>query len=195
MIAFVRGTLIEKKPTHVVVDVQGVGFQLWIPLSSFDALGEVGESVHVLAYLHAREDALRLYGFATAEERDLFLLLISVSGVGPRLAQGILSGITVEAFEGAVRRQDIAALTAAPGVGKKTAERLVLELREKIGDGWGDRGIPAAGSAPPEAEEAVLALVSLGYKRAKALQAVQGVIRREGSISVEETVRQALRIL
>ena len=194
MIAFVRGILTEKKPTHVVVDVQGVGFHLWIPLSSFEALGEVGERVHVLTYLHAREDLLQLYGFATAEERDLFLMLISVSGVGPRLAQGILSGIAVEAFKEAVRRQDIAALTTAPGVGKKTAERLVLELREKIGDAVEGRTVVTA-STSPQAEEAVLALMSLGYKRPRALQAVQNLLRKEGALTVEETVRQALRMM
>ena len=195
MIAFIKGTLTEKKPTHVTVDVQGVGFQLGIPLSSFKALGEVGDQVYVYTYLHVREDTLQLYGFASKEELDLFVMLISVSGVGPRLAQGILSGIAVRAFKQAVRNQDVIALTAAPGVGKKTAERLVLELREKIGDVEADRseGIPM--TATPEAEEAVLALISLGYKRPKALQAVQRVIQQQGMLSVEETVRQALRMM
>ena len=194
MIAFVRGILTEKKPTHIVVDVQGVGFQLFIPLSSFKAMGEVGESVHVLTYLHAREDALQLYGFATEEERDLFLMLISVSGVGPRLAQGILSGITVDAFRRAVQHQDIASLTSAPGVGKKTAERLILELREKIGYLAEERGIPAT-PVSPGAEEAVLALMSLGSKRSGAVQAVQRDLQGDASLSAEETVRQALQSL
>lgn len=193
MISFVSGKLVEKTPAYVVVETNGVGFKLWIPLSSYQALGEVGESVCVLTHLHVREDVLQLFGFATPEERDLFQLLISVTGVGPRLAQGILSGISVEEFKQSVRNQDINMLTSAPGVGKKTAERLVLELREKIGESITEGPLIPQHAVSPAGEEAVLALVSLGYKRTRAQELVQGVLREESSLAVEEVIRRVLR--
>jgi holliday junction DNA helicase RuvA len=195
MIATLTGTLAAKSPTWAVVETGGVGFQVFIPVSSFNALGPAGSEVRLLTHLHVREDALQLYGFATEAERRLFLLLISVSGVGPKLAQGILSGISTDEFESAVRRQDAAALVKVPGVGKKTAERLVLELRDKIGDA------PAAGSGgavgvPSSVEdEAVLALVSLGYKRIQAQEAVRKILKPEPSLALEETLRRALRVM
>ena len=193
MIASIRGKLTEKTPTHVVVETGGVGFKLLIPLSSYRTLGEVGEDVRILTHLHAREDALQLFGFATEEERGLFQLLISVTGIGPRLAQGILSGISVDDFKRAVLNQDLMALTSAPGVGMKTAERLVLELREKIDGGkTGAKGIYSV-PATPIGEEAVLALVSLGYKRSKAQLHVQNVLKEDPSLAVEDVVRRALR--
>jgi Holliday junction DNA helicase RuvA len=193
MISFVSGKLVEKTPAYVVVETKGVGFKLWIPLSSYQALGEVGESVCVLTHLHVREDVLQLFGFATPEERDLFQLLISVTGVGPRLAQGILSGISVEEFKQSVRNQDVNMLTSAPGVGKKTAERLVLELREKIGESITEGPLIPRPAVSLAGEEAVLALVSLGYKRTRAQELVQGVLREESSLAVEEVIRRVLR--
>ena len=195
MISHIRGKLVEKTPTFVVVETNGVGFKLWIPVSSFEALGNVGEDVRVFAYLHAREDTLQLFGFATEEERSLFQLLISVTGIGPRLAQGILSGISVENFKQAIHNHDLAILTLAPGVGKKTAERLVLELREKIGEVEYDRMTVSSLSVTPAGEEAVLALLSLGYKRSRAQEVVRKVLNEESSLSVEEIVRRALRRL
>ena len=193
MIAYVRGKLTEKAPTHAVVETNGVGFKLFIPLSSYKALGDVGEDVRILAHLHAREDALQLYGFATEEERGLFLLLISVTGIGPRLAQGILSGISVDDFKRAVQNQDLEALMSAPGVGRKTAERLVLELREKVeGVKSGPMGIFPVPTTQA-GEEAVRALVSLGYKRSKAQAVVQGVLKEAPDLPVEEVIRRALR--
>lgn len=193
MISFIRGKLIEKAPTHAVIETHGVGFKLWIPLSSYKALGEVGQEVRVLSYLHAREDALQLFGFATEAERSLFLLLISVSGVGPKLAQGILSGISVEAFERAVHHQDVEALTAAPGVGKKTAERLALELRDKISEPGSKDGEAQPAGTQPVIEQAVLALMSLGYKRPRAKEMVQKILKGNPAVSVEEVIRQALQ--
>lgn len=194
MISYIQGKLVEKSPTQVVVETNGVGFRLWIPLSSFEAFGEVGKEIRVLTHLHAREDTLQLFGFATEEERDLFQLLISVTGVGPRLAQGILSGISVEEFKRAVRNRDLAALTVAPGVGRKTGERLILELREKIGDGRDRTGVfPLL--TTPAGEEVVLALVSLGYRRSRAQEVVQRVLQEDGSLSVENTLRRALQRL
>jgi len=132
MIASVRGILTHKSLTSVVIHTGGIGFQILIPVSSHEALGKVGEEVSLLTYLHVREDVLQLYGFATEAERELFLSLITVSGIGPKLAQSVLSGISVKDFRLAVQQQDIAALSRVRGIGKKTAERLVVELREKI---------------------------------------------------------------
>ena len=195
MISYVRGKLAEKTPTYVVVETGGVGFKLWIPLSSFKALGEVGQDVRIPAYLHLREDRLQLFGFGTEEERDLFQCLISVSGVGPRVAQGILSGLQVDEFTTAVVNQDVETLTLAPGVGKKTAERLILELKDKVGNMFQVASDTRPGSPAPEAKSAVLALVSLGYKQSRAQEIVFNIFRKDSTISVEEAIRQALQKL
>ena len=134
MIAYLSGKLAQKAPTHLVVDVGGVGYFVHIPLSSYDRVGDVGGTVHILTYLHLREDGAELFGFATEEERELFVTLISVSGVGPRLAQAVLSSMSPDEFRRAVTRNDLRRLTAVPGIGRKTAQRLVLELREKFGE-------------------------------------------------------------
>jgi holliday junction DNA helicase RuvA len=194
MISSVSGKLTRKSPTWIIVESGGIGFHISIPVSSYDAFGETGRDVRVLTHLHVREDALQLFGFATEAERRLFLLLISVTGVGPKLAQGILSGIAVAEFEQAVRGNDLASLTKVPGIGKKTAERLVLELKEKIGEADPKTGAGPAGRSPME-EEAVLALVSLGYRRAQAQEAVRKTLKQDASLSLEETLRRALRVL
>ncbi len=192
MIAFLRGKLASKTPTDAVIETGGVGFRLRIPLSSYRALGEVGQEMHLWTHLHAREDILQLFGFATKEERSLFELLISVSGIGPSSAQSILSGISVEAFREAIRSQDITRLTKAPGIGKKTAERLILELKEKIGFSTDDSVESKVFSSPVE-EEAVLALVSLGYKQTKAEIVTKMILERDQKLPVEEIVRRALQ--
>ncbi|MBN2030500.1 Holliday junction branch migration protein RuvA [bacterium] len=195
MIDSIRGRLIQKTPTYIVVETHGVGFRLLISLASFEAFGDVGNEISILTYLHVREDTLQLFGFAREEERELFLHLISVTGVGPRSAQSILSGITVEEFKRAVLNQDLDVLTSAPGVGKKTAERLILELREKIGDA------KSAWKTMPQiipnsvGEEAVLALMSLGYKRARAQEKVQRTLQKTPSLTLEELIRRVLREL
>jgi Holliday junction DNA helicase RuvA len=195
MIASISGKLIRKTPTWIVVESGGIGFHISIPVSSYDAFGETGRDVHVLTHLHVREDALQLFGFASEAERRLFLLLISVSGIGPKLAQGILSGIAVGDFEQAVRTNDLASLTRVPGIGKKTAERLVLELKEKIGEAVSlTQPSDTSGRSPIE-EEAVLALVSLGYRRAQAQEAIQKTVKQDRSLSLEETLRRALRLI
>ncbi len=194
MISYIRGKLVEKTPTYVVVETGGIGFKIAIPLSSFKALGDVGSGIKIRTYLHAREDVLQLFGFATEEEKELFQLLISVSGIGPRLAQGILSGISVREFKLAIRDKDITKLTSAPGVGKKTAERLILELREKIGEVKTDR-IPVSFTMTPTGEEAVLALISLGYKRSRAVEVVQKLVQKEPSLLLEELIRRALQTM
>jgi len=194
MISYIRGKLVEKTPTSVVVETGGIGFKIEIPLSSFKALGDVGSEIKIRTYLHAREDVLQLFGFATEEEKELFQLLISVTGIGPRLAQGILSGISVREFKLAIRDKDITKLTSAPGVGKKTAERLILELREKIGEVKTDR-IPVSFTMSPTGEEAVLALISLGYKRSRAVEVVQKLVQKEPSLLLEELIRRALQTM
>jgi Holliday junction DNA helicase RuvA len=195
MIAFLSGKLAAKSPTWAVVETAGVGFHVFIPVSSFNALGPPGSDIRLLTHLHVREDALQLYGFATEAERRLFLLLISVSGVGPKLAQGILSGISVDEFEAAVRSQDAASLVKVPGVGRKTADRLVLELRDKIGEAQAAGPDAAAGLTPSIEEEAVMALVSLGYKRSQAQEAVRKILKTDPSTPLEEALKRALRIM
>ena len=193
MIATIRGKMVYKTPTSVILDVSGVGFQVLIPLSSFNALGEVGDEVQLITHLHVREDALQLFGFITQEERWLFTLLISVSGVGPKLAQGVLSGISVGDFQLAVQREDSTALSRVPGIGKKTAERLIVELRDKM-DSIGEEKRSHLGRSSAH-EEAVLALCSLGYKRNKAEDVIHKLLNQDSSLSIEEVIRRALRTL
>src|SRR5215468_9819170 len=150
MISFLHGTLIEALPTQVVVDVQGVGYEALIPLSSYDKLPQPGQEIKLLTHLAVREDAPTLYGFMTGAERDLFRMLINtVSGIGPKIALNVLSGMTVTAFRGAVAKQDVKALSQISGVGKKTAERIVVELKDKIGaaGAWEDLSAQRALSA------------------------------------------------
>ena len=193
MIAFVHGKLVQKTPTSIIVKTLGVGLEIAIPLSSFEALGEVGSDVHVLTHLHVREDAMQLFGFVTEDERSLFQKLISVSGIGPRTAQGILSGISVDELKRAIVNHNIDVIKSAPGIGKKTAERLVLELKDKI-EGMDQE---TASQLPPSkvGEEAVLALMTLGYKQNKAQALVSQTLKTDPSLSVEEIVKRSLRQL
>ena len=167
MISSVTGTLVSRSPTEVVLDVHGVGYSVNIPLSTYERLGETQTTVTLLTYLHVREDTMQLYGFATEEERLLFKLLISVSGIGPRMAQGILSGISVNDLRDHIAAGNIGALTTIPGVGRRTGERLVVELRDKIGKI--DLGALSATTAATDQSriraETLLALTSLGYSR------------------------------
>jgi Holliday junction DNA helicase RuvA len=197
MISSLRGTLVQKSPTELVIDVQGVGYGVSIPLSTYQALGEPRSQVLLHTYLHVREDALQLYGFATEEERNAFRLLISVNGIGPKMAQGILSGLPVSDLKGYIARGNSSALTAIPGVGRKLAERLVVELRDKIG-----RLGPEAESAGMPADlhtknraEALSALLSLGYHRTAAEKALRSALSEaDGSEpTVEVLVKLALR--
>ena len=193
MIAFVHGKLVQKTPTSIVVQTQGVGLEIAIPLSSFEALGDVGNDVHILTHLHVREDAMQLFGFVTEDELSLFQKLISVSGIGPRTAQGILSGISVDELKRAIVSHNIDVIKSAPGIGKKTAERLVLELKDKI-EGMDEE---TTSQMPPSkvGEEAVLALMTLGYKQNKAQALVSQTLKTDPSLSVEEIVKRSLRQL
>jgi Holliday junction DNA helicase RuvA len=195
MIGFVRGRLISRHPPQLLIDVQGLGYELDAPMTTFYDLPEVGSEVALYTHLVVREDAHTLYGFARLAERSLFRELIKISGVGPRLALAILSGMNAAAFIQCVQAGDSAALTRVPGVGKKTAERLVIELRDRLSDRRQDVALtaePGAEGRPADAvEEAVSALVALGYKPQEASRMVRAVAAQ--SQSSEEIIRQALQ--
>ncbi len=197
MIASLRGTLIAKSPTEVLLEVNGVGYQVAIPLSTHERLGPVRSELTLLTYLHVREDALLLFGFATEEERSLFRLLISVTGIGPRVALGILSGIPVPELRQHIAQGNLGAMTGIPGVGRKLAERLIVELREKIGGTvhGGETALSAGGTGQTIRSEALLALTSLGYQRAAAEKAIRAAAAEsEGEeLTVEGLIKRALR--
>jgi Holliday junction DNA helicase RuvA len=191
VISRLQGQLIEKQPPVLVVDIQGVGYEVEAPMSTFYKV-TLGGPVTLFVHQVVREDAHLLYGFATREERDMFRMLLKVNGVGPKMALAILSGMEADAFAACVRQNDVATLTRIPGVGKKTAERLVMELRDRVGDG--SSGLPTFGGvelpATPE-RDAITALIALGYKAAEAERAV-GRIKLDNA-SAEDLIRQALK--
>lgn len=198
MITFLNGKLVDALPTQAVVEVQGVGYEVLIPLSSFDKLPQPGNDVKLLTQLIVREDAHTLYGFASAAERDLFRLLINnVSGIGPKTALNILSGMNPVSFRGAVANGDVKALSQISGVGKKTAERIVVELRDKIGAAGAWEASSAARSLPASEQkvnDAVLALMALGFKQVEAHDTVRGAQAVLGvQATVEELVRASLK--
>ena len=194
MITHLRGTLQSKSPTYAVVDVGGVGYGLAISLITFDQLPSASEAVHLSTYLHVREDRMELFGFADEEERAVFELLIGVSGIGPHSALTVLSGMTLRDLQEAILQERVAELTAIKGIGRKTAERLVLDLKDKI-----RVSVPAAGEAaleakPDASEEATKALMALGYVAPAARQAVRKAVEKHGTdLSVEQLIRLALR--
>lgn len=195
MIAHIRGTLTHKTAAHVIIDVQGVGYGIVIPLSTFYRLPEAGREVSLNVHTHVKEDAIQLYGFFTPQEKEVFQIMIAVSGIGPRLAINILSGISAEDLGHAISTQNLAKLTAIPGVGKKTAERLVFELRDKLIDILGKVSAPAA-SHEPVTDDALSALLNLGYKRAVAQKALDAVLREAGETpSLEAVLTETLRRL
>ena len=198
MITFHHGKLVEALPTHVIVDVNGVGYEALIPLSSFARLPEPGQPVTLLTQLVIREESHTLYGFMSSEERDLFRLLVNtVSGIGPKTALNILSGISVIAFRGAVAGGDVRALSQISGVGKKTAERIVVELKDKIGmaGAWEAASTRRGLSADEQRiNDAVLALISLGFKQVEAHDSVRQAQAALGpQATVENLVRACLR--
>lgn len=198
MIAFLEGLLVEKQPTLAVIDVGGVGFAVHIPLSSYHALGGLKSRVRVETHLHVREDAIQLFGFATRDEKQLFELLLGVSGVGPRLALSVLSGTSVADFTSAILMEDVKKLSSISGVGKKTAQRLVMELRDTLGKAGIEPGAGLPLAAAPEergvVDDAVLGLVSLGYDRAEARRAIARVSTdMDGTPTAEELIRRVLQ--
>lgn len=198
MISFLRGKLVESLPTRVTLDVNGVGYDALIPLSSFDKLPAVGGDVRLLTHLAIREDAHVLYGFMTTAERELFRLLINtVSGIGPKIALNVLSGMNPTVFRGAVARGDVKALSQINGVGRKTAERIVVELKDKIGEVGAWEAASAEHAATPAEQkinDAVMALVALGYKQIEAIDIVRKAAAMLGpQATVEELVRASLK--
>ena len=193
MIGRLRGQVLGKSPQEILVDVNGVGYLVHVPLSTYYSVGEIGSAVDLFIHTHVREDALALYGFITASEHDLFERLIGVSGVGPRLATNILSGIEARELTAALAASDIVRLTRVPGVGKKTAERLVLELREAMQrEAAGDAAV-----GPPDArrQDLLAALTHLGYSRPEAERAADRVLREHPDAPIEDWLRRALHSL
>ncbi|HET6863438.1 MAG TPA: Holliday junction branch migration protein RuvA [Pyrinomonadaceae bacterium] len=204
MIAHLSGTLLSKHATSVILDVGGVGYEVNIPLSTFYDLGDIGATVQLRIYTHVREDALQLFGFKTARERELFLRIISVSGIGPKLGITLMSGMSADEMIESIRTNNLARLTLIPGIGRKTAERLVIELREKmaaLATGGVDDETQRVQSGPaPTSEDgvrsdALSALLNLGYQRSSAEKAIDGVMRETPELSVESVLRSSLRKL
>jgi Holliday junction DNA helicase RuvA len=198
MIAFLSGTLVDALPTQVTVDVNGVGYDVLVPLSSYNKLPAPGSQIKLLTHLAIREDAHVLYGFMTAAERDLFRLLIgTVSGIGPKIALNVLSSMNPATFRGAVANGDVKALSRISGVGKKTAERIVVELKDKVGPAGAWEAASAQRALTPEdqrANDAVLALIALDFKALEAHEAVRAAQKALGAdATVEELVRAALK--
>lgn len=188
MIGRLQGTLVSKNPPQVLIDVSGVGYEVDVPMSTFYDLPDVGKPVTLLTHMVVREDAQLLYGFLTPAERHVFRELIRVTGVGPRIGLSVLSGLSVNQLSEAVTRQDAALLTRVPGIGKKTAERLILELKGRLGE-----ALPSAGaSAAPSTADIVHALVALGYSEREALIACKGL---ESNLPISEGIKQALKQL
>jgi Holliday junction DNA helicase RuvA len=196
MISYLKGILVEKEPTRIVVDVAGVGYEVAVPLNCFDRLPRVDQPCKVLTYDHVREDAHQLYGFLSEDERRMFVLLMGVSGIGPKLALSVLSGLTVRELKVSVAGGDVKRLSSIPGVGKKTAERIVVDLRDKISQGEVMEAIAGTGThaADLRIRDAVLALVALGYKQDLAHKMVMAVVQGASTegMSVEELIRKAL---
>ncbi len=195
MIARLSGTVAEKGPDHAVVDVAGVGYLVHLSAASAAALPAAGEPATLRTYTHVREDALELFGFATEDEEAVFRALIDVKGVGPRAAQNILSGIAPRELAQAIAQGDVARLTKAPGIGKKTAERLVVELREKLAILARAAGPARAKPGEGALEQLRTALVNLGYKAPQADGAVDAVREGAGAKKLDELLRDALKLL
>ena len=197
MIAFLRGRVLDKHPNRIVMDVNGVGYQLYVPLSTYYDVGDVGADLALRVHTHVREDALQLFGFLTALEQQLFERLIAISGIGPKLAIAVLSGIESRELVASVRRADVARLTRIPGIGKKTAERIVLELKDRLADiASADAGATMeAASVDRLRDDLVSALENLGYHRPLAEKAADAARARDGSAAFEDALKSALREL
>jgi len=193
MIGFLRGALVERHPTRLLLDVHGVGYEVLVPLSTYEKFAENGQTITLLTHLHVREDSMQLFGFATSEEKKLFQRLIAVSGIGPKVALGILSGCGAKDFYQFIRQREVTRLTALPGIGKKTAERLILELRDKLPEMDADMVLPAQSARASQIDEALLALVSLGYNRLQAEKVVRRVHANAPDADSEMLIKLALR--
>jgi Holliday junction DNA helicase RuvA len=194
MIAHLSGRILRKSPQEVVIEAAGVGYRVSIPLSTFYRLAGETDEASLRIHTHVREDTLQLFGFLTAREQELFERLISVSGVGPRLATAILSGIEVDELTAALRGSDVARLTRIPGVGKKTAERLVVELKDKMPPAGGPEAEPARGAGTVK-DDLVSALANLGYSRPEAERGADKALREDPNARFEDLLRRTLRLL
>jgi Holliday junction DNA helicase RuvA len=195
MIALLRGTLLEKHPSRIVVDVAGVGYDVQVPLSTFYGLGDPGATVSLRIHTHVREDAIALFGFSTPLEQDLFERLISISGIGPKLALAVLSGIEPADLIRAIRVQDVARLTKIPGIGKKTAERIGLELKDRlpVAPHTAEPSPPGGGGDDQFRDDLLSALVNLGYQRPAAEKAIDKILKSGEGIGFEQALRDVLR--
>ncbi len=194
MISYIRGILAEKSPARIVVEAGGVGYEVLIPLSSYDSLPRLGDEVLIHTHHHVREDVQQLYGFASERERQVFRMLISVSGVGPRLALSALSGASADGIAGAIVREAVDELMLIPGIGKKTAQRLIVELKGRIAEEEEVLVVAGAAAGDPGTREAIEALMALGFTRSTSKKAVEKAAGEcDGRPCVEELVRNALR--
>ncbi len=196
MIASITGRLRSKTPDHLIVDVGGVGYLVYIPLSTYCNIPDTGDDVSLHVHTHVREDSLSLFGFLSETEKDMFLLLLGVSGIGPKLALAVLSGLPVEDLCCAIQASDDSKLFAIPGIGKKTAARMVLELKDKVAlMTLAAKPGTATAVKSNSSEDAISALVNLGYKRAQAEEAVNKVVQKRAGLMVEALIREALSAL
>lgn len=203
MIAYLSGKILEKEANTVIIDVGGIGYEATIPLSTFYELGEIGEDISLRIFTYVREDTLQLFGFKTLQERELFLKLITVSGIGPKAGISMLSGMNSDEIIGAIRTDNLARLTSIPGIGKKTAERLVIELRDKVASlasiSSESTTVSSDGQLPVSTNEiyddAISALVNLGYQRNAAEKAVNKAVQEGTEMSVQKLLRRSLQLL
>ncbi len=196
LIAYLEGKLVEKTPTELVLDVGGIGYHLQIPLSTYERLGKNGSRIKILTYQYVREDAFKLFGFVTLEEKNLFELLLSVSGIGPKIALGILSCISVDDFNRFITLEDLDSLTGISGIGKKTAKRLIVELKDKIDQDFKiEKGTIFKDKVKLDlAGQAINALISLGFTKYQAKEAVKSAIERaQKKLGLEELIKQSLK--
>ncbi len=198
LIDYIKGNIISKQPTYVVIDVNGIGYGLSIPLSTYTRLAGLNFPQHLYSWLYVRDDALQLFGFSTGEEREVFKLLLNVSGVGPKMALGVLSAMSVDEFIDAVRNSNIALLISIPGIGRKKAERLLLELKDRVGTEFVPHSPEKedAGPGGPPVRDAVNALTSLGCRHSEAAAAVNKAVKSLGTgVRLEEIIKESLKHL
>lgn len=194
MIGYLTGKILSKKPTQILIEVSGVGYLVNISINTFDKISETGDVISLHTYLSVREDSLTLYGFYTLSEKELFEILIGVNGVGPKLAQGILSGISADEFRDAIANSNISRLVAIPGVGKKTAERMLIELRDKI-DKVSESDSSLSSKTFSIKDDAVAALIGLGYNQKIADKVTRSLLDGNTSLSLEDLIKESLKNL
>lgn len=197
MINQLTGTILHKSPTETTIDVHGVGYHLFVPVTTFDRLPDIGETVTVFTYLHVREDAMQLFGFSTKQDKELFRKLITISGVGPKLAQTVMSGLSYDELIRAIQQENVVQLNKIAGVGRKTAERLVVELRDKLTEIQLAEEQPGVKTTDTIQAEALLALTTLGYSRSASENALRnaGAELNGENVTLEELIKSALRRL